>query len=125
MFNKSMNDIFETAKAGDLEKLKTFLTAETINTKNSHGHSPLMIASLAGHIDLVSYLLDLGADPESRDFNGNTVLMNVAHRGHVEIAMLLVKAGANPKTTNLRDQTALQFAQMFGGAEVARFLNCF
>ena len=52
---------------------------------------PLSIAAGEGHLPLLDYLLNAGADPNVRDARtGRTALMAAAHRGRIDILRLLL-----------------------------------
>ena len=57
--------------------------------------SVLYIASLTGYPQIVSLLLDNGADPNQKDIHGWTPLHRAALWGYVDIAKMLIENGAN------------------------------
>ncbi len=126
-FKKTMREedsIFEFARSGDLDSLRQLeLTAERINARNTKGYSALMLAAYNGNVEVARFLLDRGADPDSADLTGSTVLMGAAFKGDLAIVRMLIDAGARVEARNARNQSALDFANMFGRADVARFLK--
>ncbi|MCL5875563.1 MAG: ankyrin repeat domain-containing protein [Candidatus Dependentiae bacterium] len=59
----------------DLELTNLLLRAGAhIDCKNSHGLTPLMIASIYGYFDLVSLLVDAGAQLNIKDYHKKTAL---------------------------------------------------
>ena len=59
------------------------------------GMTPLILASKFGHKDVVSVLLDYGADVEAKDIYRNlTAAWWASHNGHDDIVSLLRKHGA-------------------------------
>jgi hypothetical protein len=102
--------------------------------------SPLMMAALKGHLDLVKKLIDRGADVNKTGWaplhyaattgqlaimellldqnayidaespNGTTPLMMAAHYGTPEAVKLLLEAGADPSLKNQLGLTAIDFA---------------
>ena len=47
-----------------------------------------------GHLQMVKYLLDAGADQEHKTDEMHTALMEASMDGHVEVARLLLDSGA-------------------------------
>ncbi|KAM3877848.1 photoreceptor ankyrin repeat protein [Diretmus argenteus] len=68
-----------------------------INLQDNEGNTALMIASQAGHVNTVMYLLNYfpGADTEIRDCRGFTALIKAAMTGRDDIVAALVMAGAD------------------------------
>ncbi|KAM4613782.1 photoreceptor ankyrin repeat protein [Polymixia lowei] len=68
-----------------------------INLQDNEGNTALMIASQAGHISTVMYLLNYfpGADTEIRDCRGFTALIKAAMTGRNDIVAALVMSGAD------------------------------
>lgn len=121
---QTISPLFQWAKEGLLsEIINNPMSLSAINSKNSSGHSALMLAAYHDHYEVCRYLLSMGADPHSIDLGGNTILMGVAFKGHLEIAQLLIQNGADLDQKNQKGQTALDFAQMFGRTEMVKFLK--
>ncbi|KAM7402015.1 hypothetical protein PAMP_017289 [Pampus punctatissimus] len=68
-----------------------------INHQDNEGNTALMIASQAGHINTVMYLLNYypGIDTEVRDCRGFTALIKAAMTGRNDVMAALVMAGAD------------------------------
>ena len=111
------------ARNGNVEGIAQSLTTENINEQNHKGYSALMLAAYNGQYEASEYLLIHGADPNSLDATGNSILMGAAFKGNLAIVRLLVEHGADITIENPKGQTALQYAQMFGRADVAKYLK--
>ncbi|XP_041837155.1 photoreceptor ankyrin repeat protein [Melanotaenia boesemani] len=68
-----------------------------VNHQDNEGNTALMIASQAGHINTVMYLLNYypGVDTEIRDCRGFTALIKAAMSGRTDVVAALVMAGAD------------------------------
>ncbi|HVT04330.1 MAG TPA: ankyrin repeat domain-containing protein [Thermoanaerobaculia bacterium] len=126
-FKKTMRAedvIFSLARSGDLDSLRELeLDAGRIDEKNEKGYSPLMLAAYNGNLEIARFLLSNGADSNTADPAGSTVLMGAAFKGDLAMVRMLIAAGARADARNDKGQTALDFANMFGRADVARFLK--
>jgi ankyrin repeat protein len=74
----------------------------------------------------VTFLLDIGADPNETDPNGNTPLMGAVPKGFDSVVRLLVEHGADVNAKNKRGQTALRLAgapQLKSTADLLRKLG--
>ncbi|XP_005672755.1 ankyrin repeat and EF-hand domain-containing protein 1 isoform X2 [Sus scrofa] len=79
-----------------IEKLTRLGYPELINfTDPINGHSALHLASVSNDIDMVSFLLNLGAHPDVQDGMGCTPAMRAAELGHELSMEILAKAKAD------------------------------
>ena len=74
------------------------------------GSTPLSIATIKGHADIVKLLLKSGADPSARNKDGGTALHYACLLGRPEIAMLLVDHGADANATAINGDTPIDVA---------------
>ena len=56
--------------------------------------SALTLACYKGHLEMVRFLLEAGADQEHKTDEMHTALMEASMDGHVEVARLLLDSGA-------------------------------
>ncbi|KAM8914056.1 photoreceptor ankyrin repeat protein [Spinachia spinachia] len=68
-----------------------------INQQDNEGNTALMIASQAGHVNTVMYLLNYypGIDTEIKDYRGFTALIKAAMTGRNDVMAALLMAGAH------------------------------
>ncbi|MEX0963517.1 MAG: ankyrin repeat domain-containing protein [Pseudohongiellaceae bacterium] len=99
------------ARAGSLESARSLVAAGAdVNGLSAFGTSPLIMAVHGGNIELLSFLLDNGAELES-SASGHTALHAAILRGSLEAVELLLDHGANieailQKPTPARRQSA-------------------
>lgn len=91
-------DIITIICEGDLDKVKSLITSQNINTKNEDGFTPLHLAVLYSKVDIVKFLVSQGADTNAQR-NDNTSILHTANSFHnSEIIKSLVDAGATVDT---------------------------
>lgn len=87
--------IVRLAELGDLPAIDQLLTTGAAPDAVDSCHwTPLMKASMNGHLATSRRLLAGGADPNAEDKGGYTALMLAASRGHDELVKLLIDQGA-------------------------------
>ncbi|KAF5716656.1 hypothetical protein FGLOB1_2462 [Fusarium globosum] len=84
--------------------------------------TPLAWAVVEGDEALVSYLLDMDADVESKGDSNNPPLLWAATTGHQAIVKLLLDKGADIDSKGYRDRGALAEAASEGHKAVVKFL---
>ena len=92
-----------------------------VNAKDKRGKTPLIVATLAGHIDIVELLLDKGADANAK-YIGGTALMDATVSERDEIVALLLEKGADTEAENKYGVTPLSAAAKNGYRRIARLL---
>ncbi|KAL3492143.1 ankyrin repeat-containing domain protein [Aspergillus germanicus] len=84
---------------------------------------PLTLAAKHGNESVVRFLLQHGADVDSKDHFGRTALANAAHTGHLSIVRILVDHGADLEDLDSHTKaTPTEFAIRAGHTEIVRFL---
>jgi ankyrin repeat protein len=108
------------------EAVVTFLLsqgAQAINANRS-GMTPLMLATLGGHVGMAQLLLELqgGQGLDRRDIMGKTALHWSVRGGHAEVAALLLRNGAGPSIRDWNGRTPLMEVCELGQLGVLQIL---
>jgi len=126
-------DVWMAAAKGDLARVQQLIDADPslVNQSNAYNSyyigcgSAIKNAAAGGHIEIVRFLLDRGANPnlpeESIAPNGHALYSAVYH-GHYEIAELLLERGANPDAAVESSADAVWIAIRAGDARMVRLL---
>ncbi|KAJ4784134.1 E3 ubiquitin-protein ligase XBAT33 [Rhynchospora pubera] len=86
-------------------------------------NSPLHFASAKGHTEIVTLLLEKGAEVNSRNYCGQTALMHACRHGHWEVVQILLLYRCNvTRADYLSGRTALHFAAHEGHVRCIRLL---
>ena len=102
------HDPWDAAARGDLATLQQALASGVDpDAREPNGASPLIVAAMFGHADLVRVLIEHDADLNLRNNDGASALHVAALFGHPESVSLLLEAGAATDLPNNDDQTAL------------------
>lgn len=123
-FALSNDALGECVVSGQKEIVEKYICSGYLSSaRNSKGIPILCLAVRSNHIDLVKYLIDIGADINavSHDRN-NTAVMDAASSGNLEAVKILVEEGANLECQSKNGQTALILAVGHGDEEVSNYL---
>lgn len=94
-----------------------------INThSNEFKESALTLACYKGHLDMVRFLLEAGADQEHKTDEMHTALMEASMDGHVEVARLLLDSGAQVNMPTDSFESPLTLAACGGHVDLAMLL---
>lgn len=73
--------------------------------------------------DVISILIQNGADVNAQNTDGNTGLHSAAALGMANVVQCLVENGADINVKNAKDQSALDLAEKFDNPGVAEILR--
>lgn len=93
-----------------------------VNSVNTLGVSPLMLASFKGLDQMVAYLLSQGADPNLSDNKKTTAMHYAAQRGNASTLGLLLGAGGDLKRVDSDGFTPLHLSVRFGSLDSSTLL---
>jgi ankyrin repeat protein len=94
----------------------------SVLVKSKDGSTPLHFAAQAGHEEVVSKLVELGAVLSSQNDYGYAPLHMAALGGHATVALLLIEHQADVSTKTNRGVTALHTAVIGGNEAVVQLL---
>jgi len=116
--------LMEAASAGHVGVAKILLShGAGINThSNEFKESALTLACYKGHLEMVRFLLEAGADQEHKTDEMHTALMEASMDGHVEVARLLLDSGAQVNMPADSFESPLTLAACGGHVELAMLL---
>jgi len=125
-FGLSVNGqaLHNAARSGDYTAVKALLSTDSslINETDDWNQTPLSIAADKGHLEIVKYLVEQGAQLNQADRLDNTPLHIAAGKGHLEIVKYLVKKRANVDQINGYGRTPLYAAAERGRFEIVKYL---
>jgi ankyrin repeat protein len=96
-----------------------------VNARGGWQYTPIHVAAREGHADILSLLLEHGADPDGGGINNLTTatpLYRASRRGKLEAGQCLLDRGADINAGNSTGQTPLSGAVYEGRIEFARML---
>ena len=117
--------LFVSAKKGHLEAVNQILRkklVQDLNQANQHGDTALICAIKEGHEEIVSLLLERGANPNQADKNGDKPLVWALPKGNKGIFESLLKRGANPNEAYKNGNAVLTWALLMGHKGIVELL---
>ena len=115
---------------GDLDNVKFLLennTKEKIKTyveyKSKLGDSPLHLASINGHLEIMKLLIFHGADVNSKNNSGNTPLIWASKFGYLNIVKLLIDNNADVNSKNNYGNTPLIIAKKNNHLDIVNYIS--
>ena len=123
VFSQEKLDVFEVARNGTTEQLNTILkkNSKEVNSINSDGYSPLILASYRGNNEIAKMLIENGADINYKSGLGSPLMACVV-KSNNEIAKILISKKVDINSTDDNGMTALLYATMFKNYELAALL---
>ncbi|KAI9666602.1 MAG: hypothetical protein M1821_004538 [Bathelium mastoideum] len=114
------------ASNGDVDRIRRLLQGKAkdtidINAPDGEGTPSLIYASCFGHQDVVSFLLDSGADVDRQDRNQWSALMWAMTNRHKDIAKNLLDHGASTDVKSSSGRTAFDFVAP--NSEISEYLH--
>lgn len=113
--NNGSTPLLVACRNGNLDIVRTLLDNGAIVNNPYSNYSALNNAAISGHIDVVSKLLDIGADPTWTDMFGRSIVQRVNTPDNQEMVNLLIDKGINNGYTlqhAVRDRVLKQYMQI-------------
>ena len=85
--------------------------SQLLNDKDSAGDTILSLTAMNGHAEVVTFLLEKGAEVDTVNAKGRTPLMEAALWGHSLVVSQLLRAAASIQHRDYRGHTALGLAK--------------
>lgn len=119
------SNLLKAANSGRLTAVVKWLeSGADIDCRNrTDGFTALILASKNGHMDIVGFLVDHGANINKVGKRAITALMVAAENGHLDVVKYLVEKGANIHAVGLYNYTALDYAILKKEKPVEEFLK--
>ena len=94
----------------DDEKAISREISQLIDSQDDLGRTALSLASMKGYQEIVSQLIEVGANFDLTDFEGNTPLHYAAAYNHILVVQLLIEKGCSFASKNKLGFTAADYA---------------
>jgi ankyrin repeat protein len=112
-----------SASLGDMQDVEYIIEKSEVNACSMNGSTPLLLASIKGHVQVMKLLLKHGAKTDVKTHSGNTPLLVACMYGHNEAVQLLLENGANRLDKNFFGGTTFSLAQENGHTKVMELLK--
>ncbi|HYW69828.1 MAG TPA: ankyrin repeat domain-containing protein [Pyrinomonadaceae bacterium] len=121
-------EIIRAAKSANIARLRELLAedASLIDARDKDGSTALHCAVWKGHEDVVSFLLQAGAEVNAHNENdhwGTTPLHAAAHANQSAIAQMLIDRGADINAMDREGRTPLFHTTFHKAKAVAKILE--
>ncbi|KAJ8564070.1 hypothetical protein ON010_g7274 [Phytophthora cinnamomi] len=117
--------LLEVAESGDAScPWPLWKDGVDVEDTEGTGCTPLILASKNGHMAIVEFLLDEGAEVDKKEWgSGKTALALAAMNGHLEVVQTLVDHDANVNKADEDGKTPMWLAVRNGHTKVAEWLR--
>lgn len=92
----------------EVAKMRLQERPEDLNFSDHAGNTPLQVACLNGHEDIVKLLIEAGCNLDCRNDDKDTPLLDAVENGHLEVVKTLLAAGVNPRRPNAEGQEPIE-----------------
>lgn len=101
----SSDELYWAISRGDLARVEAEAKKRGPNFTTRKDRTALIQASSAGNVEVVTKLLDLGADPNFPDAKGWTALTHACYERELDVVRLLLARGGDPRRVSTTEET--------------------
>lgn len=118
-------DFFGSIRQAELEQVMACVESKPdyVFKNTDEGLTPLMLAAQYGASEIVSFLLQSGADVNTQDPRGLTALHYAAQRGSLISAKELISNGAAINAPSMRGTLPVHFAALSGNLDLVKYFE--
>lgn len=108
--NHGQTQFAKACAKGEYENAKRRLgeRPEDLDFADYAGNTPLQVAALNGHEDIVRLLIEAGCNIDCRNSDKETPLLDAVENGHLDVVKLLLDAGVNPRKADAEGHEPLE-----------------
>ncbi len=121
-YNGPNIDILDVIKDGDLKKVRLLVGSHNIQSEDEDGNTPLHWAVHEGYIDIVKYLVSIGADIHATNKNMYTSFAGACYLNDLVMVEYLFSLGSNIEVRDCDEYTPLIGSCQFDNIEIVQFL---
>lgn len=125
-FEESVWPLFLACRRGQFgmfsQIINYYLNPAELNKRNNNGNTCLWIACDGAHVDIVTYLLGYGVDPNVQNNKGDSALIPACQKGNETIVKMLLESGARLDAYNLNRDNPILICCRCGQAKVLELL---
>jgi ankyrin repeat protein len=114
-------ELFQAADEGDVARVREL--EALVNERDAEGRTALHVAAQRGHVEVVTALVQMGADKEAANAVGARPLHWAAMSGQLEVVRLLLQLGADWDATMHDGTTAHAASLQYVQPQVAALLE--
>lgn len=123
LFFSQQKDVFDIARSGSVEDMKELMKQDKniINSKNTTGFSPLLLACYRGNTEVAEFLIDQVENIDEMTPEGTALVASI-YKGDQKMSEILLRKGADPNVQNGNGTTALMYAVQNQNVELVALL---
>nr|XP_020645335.1 ankyrin repeat domain-containing protein 7 isoform X3 [Pogona vitticeps] len=122
MRKRDQGRLHQAVAKGDLGELQRLLQKHDLNEQDKAGRTPLLLACIRGHTDIVTFLVDNKCQLNICDSERSSPLMKAVQHQQEFCAIYLLEHGADPNLVDVNSNTALHFAASDSSTSIAKHL---